>query len=60
MIAYAIQQGYRSILLWTNQSLLGARKLYESYGFEVKEIRTQLLSGQELKEERWELDLRPG
>lgn len=35
-------------------------KLYESYGFEVKEIRTQLLSGQELKEERWELDLRPG
>jgi GNAT superfamily N-acetyltransferase len=60
VIAYAIQQGYRSILLWTNQSLLGARKLYESYGFEVKEIRTELLSGQELKEERWELDLRPG
>ena len=35
-------------------------KLYESYGFEVKEVRTQLLSGQELTEERWELDLRPG
>lgn len=57
MIAYANQQGYRLILLWTNQSLLGARRLYESYGFEVKEIRTQILSGQELTEERWELAL---
>nr|WP_145403140.1 GNAT family N-acetyltransferase [Paenibacillus xylanexedens] len=60
VIAYATQRGYRSILLWTNQSLLDARKLYELYGFEIKEIRTQLLSGQELTEERWELDLRPG
>ncbi|MCK6074536.1 GNAT family N-acetyltransferase [Paenibacillus silvae] len=57
VIAYATQRGYRSILLWTNQSLLDARKLYELYGFEIKEIRTQLLSGQELTEERWELDL---
>lgn len=62
VIAYANQQGYRLILLWTNQSLLGARRLYESYGFEVKEIRTQILSGQELTEERWELalDLKQG
>ncbi|MGO4530567.1 GNAT family N-acetyltransferase [Paenibacillus sp. 2TAF8] len=57
VISYAKQQGYRSISLWTNQSLFGARRLYEAYGFEVKEIRKQILSGQELTEERWELAL---
>ncbi|MEK4369853.1 hypothetical protein BK124_07500 [Paenibacillus amylolyticus] len=35
----------------------GARRLYQSVGFEVKEVRKQMLSGQELTEEQWELVL---
>ncbi|UOK65159.1 hypothetical protein MT997_12755 [Paenibacillus sp. OVF10] len=45
------------MILWTNESLIGARRLYQSVGFEVKEVRKQKLSGQELTEEQWELVL---
>ncbi|PQP82592.1 hypothetical protein C0Q44_14265 [Paenibacillus sp. PCH8] len=56
-ILYAKEQGYTSIILWTNESLDGARRLYQSFGFKVMEVRKQILSGQELTEEKWELAL---
>lgn len=54
---FAKEKGYTSVILWTNESLIGARRLYQSVGFEVKEVRKQMLSGQELTEEQWELVL---
>ncbi|GAS80529.1 hypothetical protein BK131_01640 [Paenibacillus amylolyticus] len=56
-VLFAKEKGYTSIILWTNESLDGARRLYQSVGFEVKEVRKQMLSGQELTEEQWELVL---
>ncbi|WP_339183426.1 hypothetical protein [Paenibacillus sp. FSL R5-0701] len=45
------------IIALLNLSPIGARGLYQSVGFEVKEVRKQMLSGQELTEEQWELVL---
>ncbi|MEK4661838.1 GNAT family N-acetyltransferase [Priestia sp. FSL H7-0729] len=56
-VSYAKEQGYTSIILWTNVSLDGARRLYQSSGFKVIEVRKQILSGQELTEEKWEIAL---
>ncbi|MGN7411746.1 GNAT family N-acetyltransferase [Paenibacillus sp. SAF-068] len=56
-VLFAKEQGYTSVILWTNESLDGARRLYQSVGFQLKEIRKQILSGQELTEEKWELAL---
>ncbi|MEK3922392.1 GNAT family N-acetyltransferase [Paenibacillus sp. FSL K6-2393] len=56
-VFFAKEKGYTSVILWTNESLIGARRLYQSVGFEVKEVRKQMLSGQELTEEQWELVL---
>ncbi|UPK45614.1 MULTISPECIES: GNAT family N-acetyltransferase [Paenibacillus] len=56
-IHFARDKSYSSIILWTNESLSGARRLYQSFGFEVVEIRKQILSGQELTEEKWEMIL---
>jgi GNAT superfamily N-acetyltransferase len=56
-VRFAREKGYTSIILWTNKSLSGARRLYQSFGFEVVEIRKQILSGQELTEEKWKLIL---
>ncbi|XOI97421.1 GNAT family N-acetyltransferase [Paenibacillus polymyxa] len=56
-VLFAKEKGYTSVILWTNESLIGARRLYQSVGFEVKEVRKQMLSGQELTEEQWELVL---
>jgi ribosomal protein S18 acetylase RimI-like enzyme len=56
-VLFAKEKGYTSVILWTNESLIGARRLYQSVGFEVKEVRKQKLSGQELTEEQWELVL---
>ncbi|KQY84002.1 hypothetical protein ASD24_09390 [Paenibacillus sp. Root52] len=56
-IQFAREQDYASILLWTNQDLTGARRLYQSFGFHVAETKRQFLSGQELTEEKWVLPL---
>ncbi|MDN8592550.1 hypothetical protein B2I21_10230 [Chryseobacterium mucoviscidosis] len=59
-VHFAREKGYSSIILWTNESLSGARRLYRSFGFEVVEFRKQVLSGQELTEEKWKLMLELG
>ena len=56
-IQFAREQNYASILLWTNQDLTGARRLYHSLGFHVVETKRHFLSGQELMEEKWVLPL---
>jgi ribosomal protein S18 acetylase RimI-like enzyme len=50
--------GYQKIFLWTNSSLLAARSMYKSLGFEITRQKIRTLTNQELTEEKWELNLR--
>ncbi|GAF65522.1 putative acetyltransferase [Bacillus sp. TS-2] len=54
-INFSKQRGYKDILLWTNSELKSARRIYEKFGFVLKESQTKLLSNKEVIEERWEL-----
>ncbi|TVX94401.1 GNAT family N-acetyltransferase [Paenibacillus agilis] len=56
-VTFSEQQQYKRIILWTHSDLFQARKLYARYGFRPVETTSKQLSGQELIEEKWELDL---
>jgi DNA-binding MarR family transcriptional regulator/GNAT superfamily N-acetyltransferase len=56
-IAFARDQGYRKITLWTQSQLLAARQIYRSRGFEVVGSEACAAFGQELVSEVWELRL---
>ena len=56
-IDFCREKKYKTIILWTNSELKAARHLYEKFGFRIMETRKQVLSNQELIEERWELSL---
>lgn len=53
---FAEARSYRRIVLWTNQKLTAARHLYERHGFKQVESKVEILSNQEIIEERWELE----
>lgn len=57
-VAFARRTGYRKLVLWTQSSLLAARKIYADLGF--RRIRSQRHRefGVPLVGEYWELDLR--
>jgi ribosomal protein S18 acetylase RimI-like enzyme len=48
---------FEKIILFTHSQLLTARKLYANYGFKIAESHKEMYSGQEVIEERWELNL---
>ncbi|WP_019636510.1 GNAT family N-acetyltransferase [Paenibacillus fonticola] len=54
-ISFCKDNHYKTIILWTNQSLHAARKLYEKNGFKVSEVKKSYLSNQEIVEEKWEI-----
>ncbi|MBR2566944.1 MAG: GNAT family N-acetyltransferase [Paenibacillus sp.] len=56
-IEFSKDKNYKTIILWTNTSLYAARKLYESFGFNITEVKNSLLSNQEMVEEKWELKI---
>ncbi len=56
-INFCKKNGFKSIILWTNSELKSARRIYERFGFELKETQTQMISNKELIEEKWELIL---
>lgn len=56
-IRFAEERSYGRIVLWTNEALTDARRLYSSFGFEIVEGQTQHLSGQNVNEEKWALRL---
>lgn len=56
-IHFCENKGYEIIHLWTNERLEATRKLYQLFGFCIKERREQFLSNQLIKEECWELNL---
>ena len=54
---FARPLGYRSIVLWTSDRLLGARRLYEQEGYRLVETRPHDNYGQNMKGEVWEKPL---
>lgn len=55
---FARARGYEHIMLWTNDVLAGARKLYEAEGYQLVESEPHHSFGTELVGQYWQLDLR--
>ncbi len=51
--------GYRTLTLWTNDVLLGARRIYQAAGFELIEERAHHSFGHDLMGQTWTLALIP-
>lgn len=56
-IAFARRTGYRKIVLWTNDILYAARRIYESRGFRLLEEERHRSFGKDLVGQIWELRL---
>lgn len=58
VVAFAREQGYKRVRLWTQESLTSARKIYASQGFKlVGEQEPHHSFGVDLISEFWELEL---
>jgi DNA-binding MarR family transcriptional regulator/GNAT superfamily N-acetyltransferase len=56
--AFAAQAGYDAIVLWTNDVLASARRIYESAGFRLVDEERHHSFGHDLVGQHWELALR--
>lgn len=56
-IAFARRTGYRRIVLWTQNNLHSARKIYEAAGFKLAHEEPNKDFGKGLKAQTWELTL---
>lgn len=56
-IRFARAAGYRKMMLWTNDVLVGARHIYESEGFQLVETAPHSDFGKPMTGETWELEL---
>ncbi|WP_018607645.1 bifunctional helix-turn-helix transcriptional regulator/GNAT family N-acetyltransferase [Uliginosibacterium gangwonense] len=56
-IRFARQKGYRRLVLWTNDILLSARKIYQVAGFRLLDEEAHHSFGKDLVGQHWGLDL---
>ena len=56
-IAFARAAGYRKLVLWTNDVLVAARRVYERAGFTLTKSEPHQAFGHDLVEQWWELRL---
>lgn len=56
-IAFARAAGYRKLVLWTNDNLVSARKIYQARGFQLAGEEPHRSFGADLVGQTWSLDL---
>lgn len=56
-LEFARRAGYRRMVLWTNDVLVSARRIYEAYGFRLVEEESHHSFGHDLVGQYWSLDL---
>jgi len=56
-IAFAKQAGFKKMMLWTNDVLVAARRIYEAEGFKLIESEKHRSFGKDLIGQTWEREL---
>ncbi len=56
-VSFARAAGYSKMMLWTNDVLVSARRIYEAVGFELVEEEEHHSFGHDLVGQNWEMDL---
>lgn len=57
-VAFARAKGYRKLVLWTNDILVAARRIYVARGFVLEKSERHRSFGKDLVGQYWSLDLR--